>query len=175
MSEPASRQGGLAGPILVAAGAAVVVAMLGGLATDTGAWYQALRKPSWQPPAWAFGPAWTIIFVLIAASGTIAWRSAPDARTRHWLVSLFSINGVLNVAWSVIFFSLQRPDWALVEVALLWLSILLLIVFIMRFSTRAALMLVPYLAWVTFAGVLNFAVAQLNAPFPRAALLPVVT
>ena len=171
MSEPGARRGGLLGPVVVAVAAAVLVAVLGGLATDTGTWYEALRKPSWQPPAWAFGPAWTLIFALIAAAGTIAWRSAPDVPTRHWLISLFAINGVLNVAWSVIFFSLKRPDWALVEVALLWLSILILIVFIVRFSPRAALLLVPYLAWVTFAGVLNFAVTQLNAPFPRASLL----
>lgn len=149
--------------IAVAVGAAILVAVLGGLATDTGAWYQTLRKPPWQPPGWLFGPAWTLIFALTAAAGVVSWRAAPDTATRHWLLSLFAINGILNVAWSVVFFSLHRPDWALVEVALLWLSIALLIGFIWRFSRSASLLLVPYLAWVSFAAVLNFAVARLNA------------
>lgn len=154
---------GLGRTIAVAALAAIAVALLGGLATDTGAWYQALKKPAWQPPAWVFGPAWTLIFSLIAAAGVVAWRAAPDSRTRHWLVSLFAINGVLNVVWSVMFFTVKRPDWALVEVALLWASIVVLIVFLLRFSRTAGLLLVPYLAWVSFAAVLNFTVARLNA------------
>ena len=149
--------------IAVAAVAAIGVALLGGLATDTGAWYQALKKPSWQPPPWAFGPAWTLIFTLIAASGVVAWRAAPEARTRHWLVTLFAINGLLNVAWSVVFFAVRRPDLAVVEVALLWASIVVLVVFTWRFSRSASLLLLPYLAWVSFAAVLNFTVARLNA------------
>lgn len=154
---------GLGRTIAVAAGAAILVALLGGLATDTGAWYQALRKPSWQPPAWVFGPAWTLIFSLIAAAGVIAWRRAPDMRTRHWMVSLFAINGILNVAWSVAFFTIKRPGWALVEVTMLWASIVVLIVFLWRSSRTASLLLAPYLAWVSFAAVLNFTVARLNA------------
>lgn len=154
---------GLGRTIAVAAGVAIAVALLGGLATDTGTWYQALRKPPWHPPAWVFGPAWTLIFSLIAAAGVVAWRAAPESRTRHWLVSLFAINGVLNIAWSVVFFTIKRPDWALVEVSLLWASIVLLIGFLWRFSRTASLLLVPYLAWVSFAAVLNFAVARLNA------------
>jgi translocator protein len=155
--------GSLPRTIAVAAGAAIVVALLGGLVTDTGPWYQALKKPSWQPPAWAFGPAWTLIFTLITASGVMAWRRAADNRTRSWLISFFAINGVLNVAWSVVFFGLKRPDLAVVEVALLWASIVLLVVFIWRISRTASLLLLPYLAWVSFAAVLNFVVARLNA------------
>jgi translocator protein len=162
-AEGARTAGSLPRTIAIAAGAAIVVALLGGLVTDTGAWYQALKKPSWQPPAWAFGPAWTLIFTLIVASGVVAWQRAPDSRTRHWLVSFFAINGVLNVAWSAIFFGLRRPDIAVVEVALLWASIVLLVVFTWRFSRTASLLLLPYLAWVSFAGVLNFTVARMNA------------
>jgi tryptophan-rich sensory protein len=158
-------RGGLGRTIAIAAGAAVVVALVGGLATDTGAWYQGLRKPSWQPPGWAFGPAWTLIFALTATAGVVAWRAAPSMTARHWLISLFSINALLNIGWSVVFFSLKRPDWALVEVALLWLSILILVLFLWRFTRTGALLLLPYLAWVSFASVLNFSVARLNAPF----------
>jgi tryptophan-rich sensory protein len=75
---------------------------------------------------------------------------------------LFGLNALLNVAWSALFFRLHRPDWALLEVVLLWLSIAMLIVLLARISGRASLLLVPYLAWVSFAGVLNWAVVQLN-------------
>lgn len=152
-------------PVLTAAGAALLVAMLGGTMTDTGPWYQSLAKPSWQPPDWAFAPAWTIIFALAAASAAIGWREAPDRPTREWLVGLLALNGFLNVAWSLLFFQLRRPDWALVEVVLLWGSILVLVGLLRRFSWSAARLLLPYLAWVTFAAVLNLAVVQLNPSF----------
>lgn len=152
-------------PILTAAGAALLVAMLGGTMTDTGAWYQTLVKPAWQPPDWAFAPAWTIIFALAAAAAAIAWRDAPDRATREWIVGLFALNGFLNVLWSLLFFQLRRPDWALAEVVVLWGSIALLIAFLRRFSASAARLLIPYLAWVTFAGVLNAAVVRLNPSF----------
>lgn len=152
-------------PVIVAAGAALLVAAVGATMTDLGPWYRNLTRPPWQPPDWAFGPAWTVVFSLVALSAVTGWRDAPDQATREWLVGLFSINGVLNIVWSAIFFRLQRPDWALAEFVLLWLSIVALIVFLTRFSTRAALLLVPYLLWVGFAGALNFAVVRLNGPF----------
>ncbi len=149
----------------VAIAAVCAVAILGGLATEIGPWYRGLAKPSWQPPDWLFGPAWTVIFGFIATAGTIAWRSAPDAGHRRTLVWLFAVNAAVNVLWSVLFFKLRRPDWALIEVVVLWLSIVALIVVIKRWSPRAAVLLIPYLAWVTFAGILNGAVVRLNAPF----------
>jgi tryptophan-rich sensory protein len=151
--------------IAVAAAAAVAVATLGALVTDLGPWYFALRKPSWQPPDWLFGPAWTLIFACAAWAGYRAWMAAPDRTNRRWIATFFGINALLNVAWSLLFFRLQRPDWALVEVFLLWLSIALLIVLLWRFSEAAAWLLVPYLASVTFAGLLNFTVVRLNHPF----------
>jgi tryptophan-rich sensory protein len=150
---------------LVAAIATTVVATAGGQLTNLGPWYQALVKPSWQPPDWAFPPAWTLFFTLWAIAGVLAWRRAPNRATRGWLLALYTLNGLLNMAWSVIFFQMQRPDYALVEVGLLWLSVLALILFTARFAKSASLLLVPYLLWVTFASVLNFAVVRLNAPF----------
>ncbi|WP_291297241.1 TspO/MBR family protein [Elioraea sp.] len=152
-------------PVLVAAGTAILVASVGATMTDIGPWYQALAKPSWQPPDWLFGPAWTLIFALAALSAVTAWRDAPDQAAREWMVGLFAVNGVLNIAWSALFFRIRRPDWALVEVVLLWLSVLALILVLRRYSRPASLMLVPYLAWVAFAAVLNLAVVRLNAPF----------
>lgn len=152
-------------PVLIAAAAAVFVGVLGGTLTDTGAWYQNLRKPSWQPPDWLFGPAWTIIFALATVSAVYAWRNAKDRAQRDWVIGLFALNGFLNVLWSTLFFKLRHPDWALLEVILLWLSILLPIVVFWRFSRPASLYLLPYLAWVTFAAILNLAVVRMNAPF----------
>lgn len=145
--------------------AALAVASLGATFTDLGPWYQSLRQPSWKPPDVLFGPAWTLIFALAAISAVIGWRNAPNQSSREWMVGLFALNGSLNVLWSLFFFRLQRPDWALVEVALLWLSILWLILVLGRYSKPASLLLVPYLLWVTFAAALNLAVVQLNGPF----------
>jgi tryptophan-rich sensory protein len=152
-------------PILIALAAAFLVGALGGTMTDIGPWYQALQKPSIQPPDWLFGPAWTVIFALAGLSAATAWRDGRRREDREWLLALFSLNGFLNILWSLLFFRLQRPDWALYEVFALWLSILLLIIVIGRYSRAAALLLVPYIAWVTFATVLNWQIVELNGPF----------
>lgn len=153
----------------VACIAALAVAMLGGLMTDIGPWYLNLAKPSWQPPDIAFGPAWTLIFACTAVAAVKAWHAIAAPKQRDTLLVLLSLNGFLNVLWSLLFFRLRRPDWALIEVALLWLSILALIVFVWRYSRPAAYLLMPYLAWVTFAAALNAEVVRLNAPFGAAA------
>ena len=152
-------------PVVIAAAAALAVALLGGLMTDIGPWYRSLQKPAWQPPDWAFGPAWTVIYALAATSGVVAWRDAHHPRQRETMLMLFALNAFLNVLWSLLFFRLRRPDWALFEVGLLWLSVLLLIVVLGRYSRTAALLLVPYLLWVSFASTLNWATVRLNGPF----------
>lgn len=152
-------------PVTVATIAALCVAALGATVTDLGPWFQALAKPAWIPPDVVFPIGWTVIYALITVSGITAWRAAPTSAAAEWVLGLFALNGFLNISWSILFFRFQRPDWALVEVTLLWLSILVLIVFCARFARSAALLLVPYLVWVSFAGALNWAVVQLNAPF----------
>jgi benzodiazapine receptor len=139
--------------------------MLGALSTDIGDWYRSLRKPPWQPPEVLFGPVWTAIFALTAIAGVFAWEHAPGRVARQWMIALFAFNGFVNVLWSLLFFRVRRPDWALAEVVLLWLSIALIIVVVGRWSRRGALLLLPYLAWVTFAGFLNAEVVRLNGPF----------
>jgi translocator protein len=151
--------------IVIAAAAVSVVALVGGLMTDVGPWYESLRFPRLRPPNWLFGPAWTLLFILIAAAGVIAWESAENPAIRFRILVLFAINGVLNLLWSPLFFKLRRPDWALYELLLFWLSIVVLIVAVAQVSSFAAWLLVPYLAWVTFAGWLNWRVVQLNKPF----------
>ncbi|ABD86867.1 TspO/MBR family protein [Rhodopseudomonas palustris] len=152
-------------PVLIAAAVATCIGTIGGLLTDTGLWYQSLIKPSWQPPDWLFGPAWTLIFALAAMSAIYAWRSAENESQRRWVVALFALNGLLNVLWSTLFFVVKRPDWAVLEVVLLWLSVLLPILVFWRRSTTASYYLVPYLLWVSFAAFLNLTVVRLNAPF----------
>ncbi|HEX7720267.1 MAG TPA: TspO/MBR family protein [Woeseiaceae bacterium] len=163
----AERRQALWKPIAAAAGAALTVAFIGGLMTDLGPWYEQLEQPTWQPPDWLFGPAWTTVFALTALAGVLAWRKSETREARQNLLVFFSLNATLNVTWSLLFFRLQRPDWALVEVVLLWLSIVALIVVCSRRSTAAGWLLVPYLAWVSFASFLNYTIVQLNAPFGR--------
>ncbi len=151
-------------PILIAVLLAIVVGGLGGAATQIGPWYYALAKPSWQPPDWLFGPVWTTIYVLTAIAGVRAWRLG-DARQRRLFVAALALNIVLNVMWSVLFFTLRRPDLALLEVMLLWLSIAWLAVRVRGYAPLSAALLLPYLAWVAFAAYLNWTIVRLNAPF----------
>ncbi|RZS58546.1 TspO/MBR family protein [Sphaerotilus mobilis] len=139
---------------------AVALAGLGGLATDLGPWYAALRQPAWKPPDLWFGPAWTLIFTLAAWSAVLGWQAAaPGAPRRRWLLAL-GLNAALNLGWSLLFFTLKRPDWALAEVALLALSVAGLI----RAAPtwRAGVLLAPYLAWVLYASSINAGVVWLN-------------
>lgn len=149
-------------PVAFAALAALLVAVLGFLATDLEGWYENLVKPAWQPPDWLFGPVWTIIYALVALAGVLAWRGASERGARTRILLLFAINGFLNVFWSLLFFRLQRPDWALAEVSLLWLSIVVLIIGLRPFSRTTTWLLLPYLVWVSFAAFLNAAVLRLN-------------
>ena len=149
-------------PIIVAAVAASATALLGALITDLSPWYYALRLPPWKPPDALFGPAWTVIFALAATSGVIGWRALARRSARLVMCGYFFINAVFNELWSTLFFRFHRPDLALLEVSLLWLSILLLMVTLHRASRLASWLLLPYLVWVSYAGVLNFAVVRLN-------------
>lgn len=149
----------------IAAAAALFVAVIGALMTDVGVWYQGLQKPPWQPPDMLFGPAWTLIFALTAMAGALAWWGSETKKDRQTLLIWFSFNAVLNLLWSLLFFRLQRPDWALSEVTLLWVSIVVLMVVCWRRSRVAVMLLLPYLAWVSFASVLNLEIVRLNGPF----------
>lgn len=147
---------------------ALAVAVLGGLATEIGPWYRSLAKPSWNPPDGLFGPAWTLIYALTALAGVEAWQAARDRPQRRVLASLFIVNGCLNILWSLLFFRLRRPDWALLEVGALWLSIVSLLVYCGRLRRRTIALLLPYLVWVSFAALLNASIVSLNGPFGAA-------
>jgi len=150
--------------IVIAVVWGIVVAGAGAFLTDLTPWYRGLRKPSWQPPDWLFGPAWTLILGLASYSLYLALRDSHDPLM---FTALFVLNGILNVVWSPLFFKLRRPDWALIEVPFLWLSILTPIVLLLPVSGLASALLLPYLAWVSFASFLNLTIVRLNRPFGR--------
>lgn len=152
-------------PIIVAAIAASAVALLGATITVTDDWYHALRQPAWAPPDAAYAVLWTAIYGIIVYAAATAWHAMRTAREAEILIALFAFNGFLNILWSLLFFRLHRPDWALAEVMVYWLSILALIVYIWPRSMMSAVLLAPYLCWVTFAGYLNMMVVKLNGPF----------
>ncbi len=147
---------------------AVILGLGGGLLTKIGAWYRDLEKPSWQPPDWLFGPAWTIILGLAAWAFVLSWNGAADEGARQVLIGLYLVNAVFHFLWSPLFFTLRRPDWALVEVPFLWASVLALCVLLRDYSVLASWLIVPYLVWVSFAAILNWKIVRLNRPFGKA-------
>ncbi len=130
-------------------------------------WYLELAKPALNPPAWVFGPVWTTLFALMGVSAWLIWKKL-DSRLRgndkriKIALGIFLGQLVLNTLWSIIFFGLHSPGGALVEIAFLWLAILATIVAFYKISKPAAWLLVPYLAWVSFASYLNYAIWALN-------------
>lgn len=155
-------------PTLICFGVAIILGIVGGLLTEIGPWYRNLKRPRLNPPDWLFGPAWTIILGLAAWSATIAWQAADSVGERRLVVLLFGANALLHLLWSPLFFKFKRPDWALIEVAFLWLSLVALVIGLAPISAKASLLIVPYLAWVTFAAWLNWQIVRLN---PRSQVL----
>ena len=151
--------------LLLAVVLSYVTAGIGGALTELGPWYFSLRHPDWKPPDVAFGVIWTTIFTLCAISAWLAWQATSTRALRWRVIVLFGANAVLNILWSALYFKLQRPDWALVEVVFLWLSIVALIVGLWRVSRGASGLLIPYLVWVSVAAVLNYETVVLNGPF----------
>lgn len=140
--------------------ASVVTASFGALFTP-GEWYQSLIKPDWTPPGWLFGPVWSLLYAMIAVSGWLVWRAAGWSGARLAL-TVFLGHLLLNALWSWLFFGLQRPDLALIDIVLLEATILWLVVLFWPVSWLAGALLLPYLAWVAFATALNGAIWQLN-------------
>ena len=124
-------------------------------------WYQGIRKPSFSPPNWVFGPVWTALYTMMAVAAWLVWQKS-DAAARSVPLVLFGVQLALNAAWSPIFFGLRSFGWALADIVALWLAIVATLVAFLRVSAPAGLLLVPYLAWVSFAAVLNFGIWRLN-------------
>jgi benzodiazapine receptor len=147
--------------LVIAVGACFGAAALGSWATIRGLreWYPALRKPSWNPPNGVFGPVWSALYLAMAVAVWLVWRSGGDVTVA---VGLFALQLALNLAWSIVFFGQRNPRGGLVVIVGLWLAIAATLVVFMSIDTLAGALLIPYLAWVTFASVLNGAIARLN-------------
>lgn len=141
--------------------AVAVTAAVGALATNSGQQYGQLRQPSWAPPSWLFGPVWTTLYVLMAVAAWLVWRSGPIADTRGAL-SAYAAQLVLNAIWTPLFFGLGWRGVAFIDIAILWAILVTTVVLFFRRRTLAGWLLVPYLAWTTFALCLNLAVWHLN-------------
>jgi benzodiazapine receptor len=142
---------------------AFATALVGGIATATSvhSWYLTLNKPSWSPPNWIFGPVWSLLFVLMAVATWRVWKIDSSKAARR-TVTLYSAQLTLNALWSVLFFGLRRPDYALIDVIALLALLLFILLRFWRSDRGAAALWVPYVAWVGFAAVLNLAIWQLN-------------
>ncbi len=127
-----------------------------------GAWYASLAKPSWNPPSFVFAPVWTTLYILMGVAAWLVWRRAGFRGARLPLV-LFIVQLGLNALWTFLFFGRFRPDLAFLDIVALWLMILVVTVLFWRHDRRAGALLLPYIAWVGFAAVLNFTLWRMNA------------
>ncbi len=127
-----------------------------------GGWYAGLHKPQWNPPGWIFGPVWTALYTMMAVAAWLVWKRGGWAAQRRPL-TLFLVQLSLNAAWTPLFFGWHQPGLAFAEIVLLWLAIAATLVAFRPVSRAAAWLLAPYLAWVSFAAVLNFTLWRLNA------------
>ena len=137
-------------------------AYLGGLASiQAAAFYGELVQPVWSPPAWLFGPVWTVLYLMMAIAAILVWRQGGFTAHRLALM-LFIVQLILNGLWSWLFFAWQLGGVALLDIALLWIAIVATAVAFWRVRPLAGALLIPYLVWVSFAAVLNFTLWQLN-------------
>lgn len=150
----------LASSILICLGAGFAGSLFTTSSIPT--WYASIQKPSFNPPNWVFGPVWTTLFILMGISLFLVWRHGYADRQVKIALVLFAVQLVLNITWSFMFFGLRNPLAGLLEIAVLWISIVLTIVYFYNISRAAGLLLVPYILWVSFAAFLNFIIWRLN-------------
>ncbi|MCV7056420.1 TspO-and MBR-like protein [Mycolicibacterium gilvum] len=141
--------------------AVILASALGGLSANSADGYAQLEQPGFAPPSWVFGPTWTLLYALMAIAAWLVWRTGPSPETRRAL-TLYGVQLVLNAAWTPLFFGLGWRGVAFFELSALLVVLIATVVMFWRRSTLAGALLLPYLAWSTFALCLNFAVWQLN-------------
>jgi translocator protein len=148
--------------LIISALLSFAFATAGALVTQLDDWYFNLNQPSWKPPDAAFGAIWSLIFALCAAAAWLCWNSAKNRRSQFQYLTLFLINGALNLSWSILYFQLHRPDWSFWECFALAISVLSLIISAWKDSKLASLLVLPYLVWVCIATALNWQTVVLN-------------
>ncbi|MEN9338507.1 MAG: hypothetical protein RI945_232 [Candidatus Parcubacteria bacterium] len=125
-------------------------------------WYADIVKPSWVPPSSVFAPVWTLLFFLMGLAFFLVWKKGFKMKNVKTGMTMFLVQLLLNIIWSILFFGLQNPGAAFVEIIILWIFILFTIISFSKVSKLAAWLLVPYIAWVTFASILNYTIWILN-------------
>jgi translocator protein len=125
-------------------------------------WYAAANKPWFNPPNWLFAPVWTCLYIMMGIALFLIWKSSADKTVKQTAIILFAVQLTLNFFWSFIFFKTQQLGWAFAEIIALCVMILLTILWFGKISSTAAWLLVPYISWVSFASVLNYALWKLN-------------
>jgi translocator protein len=125
-------------------------------------WYEGIVKPALNPPSWIFGPVWIILYTMMGISAFLVLIKGWDRKEVKIALGVFGIQLFLNALWSIIFFGLHNPGWALVDILLLWLAILWTMIVFYKISKPATYLLVPYLIWVSFASYLNYSIWMLN-------------
>lgn len=147
---------------------AIVVSELAGIigsvftVSSIPTWYAGLAKPELSPPNWIFGPVWTTLYFLMGVAAFLVWKKGLDRRDVKIALIIFGGQLLLNTLWSIIFFGLHNPFWALVDIIALWLAIIFAIMAFYKISRPAAYLLLPYILWVSFAMYLNYAIWTLN-------------
>ncbi|MDQ5928028.1 MAG: hypothetical protein QG633_466 [Patescibacteria group bacterium] len=125
-------------------------------------WYATLTKPELNPPSWVFGPVWTTLYLLMGVSAFLIWQKGWARKDVKIALSVYGVQLVLNALWSIVFFGMQNPGLALVNIALLFVSIVATMVLFYKISRPAMYLLIPYILWVSFASYLNYAIYALN-------------
>jgi tryptophan-rich sensory protein len=150
--------------LFICLGAVLAASAIGSFATVRAipTWYKGLAKPSFNPPAWLFGPAWTVLYLLMAVAAWLVWKQGIGAPGVKLALAVFLVQLILNCLWSILFFGLRSPLAGLVDIVAMWLAILATIVLSFRVSVPAGVLLLPYIAWVSFAALLNAAILRLN-------------
>ncbi|MBN1166398.1 MAG: tryptophan-rich sensory protein [Methanospirillaceae archaeon] len=142
----------------------VLLGSLGGFFTGTGpgSWYESIEKPSFNPPGWIFAPMWTFLFILMGISLFLVWDCGIARRDVQIAIAVFGIQFLFNILWSFFFFGLESPILGLIDIIILDVMIIATIGCFYRVRKKAAYLLIPYLAWVCFATILNFMIYHLN-------------
>jgi benzodiazapine receptor len=150
--------------LIIAVAIPLAVGATSGFFTVSGvnSWYQTINKPSWNPPALIFGPVWTTLYIMMGIALYLVWKPNINDALKRIAISLFAVQLILNFFWSFIFFNQRQIGWALAEIIVMWVFILLTIFAFARVNKTAAWLLVPYISWVSFATILNYTIWKLN-------------
>lgn len=150
-------------PLLLSIGATLLIGMIGGLftASSVDTWFTEINKPAWNPPNWVFGPVWTVLYIMMGIAIFLVWLKRKQHSIKL-VLGLYVIQLLLNMLWSILFFGLQNPQLAFFEVIVLLMAIILSSFYFWKISKAAAILMIPYILWVSFASILNFSIWQLN-------------